>query len=105
MNFLRFDITVYAKSGSGSYGPTYAASVVTKAHIVFGKPVTVNVGASEVTADIVMYLRPEIVCPEGSKVVYDGNNYSVLKYTKHSAPGLPTPDHIKLVLAPYSEES
>ncbi len=100
---LTHTISVRAKTGTGPFGATYAAAVAVKAHVIAGKPIVVRVGAEEVTADTVAYTKPSATCPEGSLVTYSGEVYRVLKRTAHSAPGLPTPDHIKLVLVPHTE--
>lgn len=102
---------IYAKAGSGAFGPVYSDMVTTQAHIILGKPIRDQGGsnssqsAEEIAADVVIYIKPDVTCPVGSKISYGSLNYKVVKATTHSAPGFPTPDHIKLLLAPYGEES
>jgi hypothetical protein len=102
--YLRHWITVYPLLGNGPFGENFGPGTDVRAHVIYGKPITVKTNIEEITADVQVYVRPEIDCREGSKVVYGSETFRVLKYEKHSAPGLPTPDYIKLVLVPYAEE-
>ncbi len=100
---LGYKITIWPFTGTGPIGPIYGGSFYRRAHVVTGRPLNVSNGAEEITSDIAVYIDPDIAVPVRSKVEIEDSLYTVVVSETHKAPNLPTPDHIKLMLVPYTD--
>jgi hypothetical protein len=100
--YLRHKVTIQLYSGSSGTGIVYGETIVKRAHVVSGRPTSINVGAEEITADTQVFVNFPPDIPARSLVTWNGLKYTVIGVDKHSAPGLPTPDHQVLKCVPLA---
>lgn len=99
--YLRHKVVIELYVSSSGTGIIYGDVIQKRAHVVSGKPANINMGDEQISADTQVYLNFPPDIPLRSRVTWAGNKYTVVKVDKHSAPGLPTPDHLALMCAPY----
>jgi hypothetical protein len=93
---LNDEVQVVPYSGSGAYGPIYGDTSTVKARIQNSKERTIDDDGNEVVSNTKVFFRPEVSCPIGSKVIADGNTYSVNDLNRYK--GLSTESHLEAIL-------
>jgi len=95
---LRHTATIEPYLGAGAHGD------------LFGPPVTVacfaddkrrrvrSAGGDEVISETTLYCRLDTDAPAGSRVAVNGRTTHVIQALRRDGGGLPTPDHLEVVL-------
>jgi hypothetical protein len=101
---LRHTITIEPYLGHNATGPMYGPAVTVRCFnedkrrfIRSGRPAG-STGSNEVVASTTSYCLPGTVAPAQSRVTVNGRVTKVLQFLDHDGGGLPTPDHVELLL-------
>jgi hypothetical protein len=101
---LRHTIVIEPYVGMGATGPLYDPPVTVQCfnedrrrHIRSGGA-TGSTGSNQVIASTTSYCPPGTVAPVQSRVTVNGRITTVLQALTHDGGGLPTPDHVELLL-------
>ena len=86
---LRDSIAVEAYSGTGAYGPVYAAAVTVRGRVSMTRQLVRNSNGVEVVSEMTLHLHPDDAAPfvPGSRVIIDDRESTVLSVSPHSRPG------------------
>lgn len=101
---LRHTIVIEPYEGHSATGPIYGPPVTVrcfnadKRRFIRSKTATGSTGSNEVIAATTSYCPPGTVAPAQSRVTVNGRVTKVLQFLDHDGGGLPTPDHVELLL-------
>ena len=99
-NFLkRHSVTVEAFLGSGAYGPEYGPVVTVKCFRDDQSKLVKTAGGDEVMSVASLYCSLSENVPIGSRVTLaEGTIYTVIDSRRRDGGGLPTFDHLEVIL-------
>lgn len=101
---LRHTIIVEKYLGAGATGPLFAPPVTVrcfnedKRRLIRSGRTAGSSGTNEIVASTTSYCPPGTDAPAQSRVTVNGRVTTVLQFLDHDGGGLPTPDHVELLL-------
>lgn len=101
---LRHTITIEPYLGQGATGPLYGPPVTVKSfnedrrRLIRSAGATGSTGSNVVVSSTTSFCLPGTVAPTLSRVTVNGRFTTVLQFLDHDGGGLPTPDHVELLL-------
>lgn len=96
---LGHEVTVEPYTGSSAYGPLYGPPAAVACFLDQQTRTVRSPTGQEVTSTSTLYARPGLVCPAESRVTLpDGRITRVIARLDRSGGGMPTPDHVEVVL-------
>lgn len=94
------EVQVERYAGDSAYGPLHDAATTVDCFIEEGRKLVRTAGGDEVVSETRLFCpidTPDI--PAESQVTVRGRATKVLASKRHDGGGLPTPDHLEVVLA------
>lgn len=95
---LRHTVTVEPLVGTYSHGPSYGAPVSYKCYVEDRTTLVLNREGKEVVSTSAVFLQLGPSIPVDSRVTVNGRESIVIDVKERNGKGLPTPDHLELIL-------
>jgi hypothetical protein len=96
---LRHEVTVEAFRGDGARGPVYGPPATVRCFVDDQRRRVRDSGGNEVVSSTTVRTLLGVDAPAGSRVTLaDGREATVIQALRRDGGGLPTPDHLELVL-------
>lgn len=96
---LGHQVTVEPYTGSSAYGPLYGPAASVRCFLDDQTKNVRDKTGREVVSSATFYARPGLVCPPESRVTLpSGRTTIVIALLDRDGGGMPTPDHVEVVL-------
>lgn len=95
---LRHTVTIEPYQGAGANGPIYGAPVVVPCFIDDTRRMVRGPSGTEVVSEAAVYCALSTVAPAESRVTANGRVATVIIAKRRDGGGLPTPDHLEVML-------
>lgn len=96
--YLVHQVLVEPHEGEGPFGPEYGEQTSVRCVIDEKRRLVRDAEGSEVVSETTLYMPLDTVCPAGSRVIASGRQTTVITASRRDGGGLPTPDHLEVVL-------
>lgn len=95
---LRHQVTIEPYAGQGGNGPTYGAAVLVRCFREDARKMVRNAQGEQVVSETTCYCPVGTVAPPLSRVTVGSRVAYVINTKDRDGGGLPTPDHVEVVL-------
>jgi hypothetical protein len=95
---LRHRVIVEPYLGQSASGPRYGPAVPVRCFIDDARRLVRNEAGVQVVSESTVYCRLDVTAPPKSRVNVFGREAFVITAKRRDSAGLPTPDHLELVL-------
>jgi hypothetical protein len=95
---LKHKVTVEPLLGHTAAGPSFGPPKVVRCFVQDGQRLVRGANEEQVTAASTVRMRPNAVCPVGSRLTFtSGRQSTVLAANQQDGGGFPTPDHLEVM--------
>lgn len=96
---LRHEVTIEPKTGEGPVGPVYGPAATVKVFADDKRRLVRDATGNQVLSETTLYALLDASAPVGSRVTLPGGRQAtVIQALRRDGGGLPTPDHLEVVL-------
>ena len=95
---LRHTATIEPYLGAGAHGPLYGPAVSVRCFADDKRRRVRNPSGDEVISETTLYCLLATSAPPGSRVTVNGRASTVINALRRDSGGLPTPDHLEVIL-------
>lgn len=95
---FRNTVSVEPLLGNYAHGPSYGPAVTYKCYVEDGYTMVLSKEGKEVVSSSRVYMPPGAVIPVESRVTVNNRETIVLDVKVLNGAGMPTPDHIEVIL-------
>lgn len=95
---LRHTAVIEPYEGSGGLGDVYGDPVTVRGFADDKRRLVRDATGEQVVSETTFYCRLDTVAPPGSRVTVNGRTVHVIQALRRDGGGLPTPDHLEVVL-------
>lgn len=95
---LRHSASIEPYLGAGAHGPLYGPAVTVRCFVEDKRRRVRNPSGDEVISGATLYCPLATAAPPGSRVTVNGRASIVIDALRRDGGGLPTPDHLEVLL-------
>jgi hypothetical protein len=95
---LRHEMIVEPYQGTGAHGPVYGPPVAVRCFVEDKRRLLRGPNGTELISETTVYCPLGTVAPAESRVQVNGRTTTVLNASRRDGGGLPTPDHLEVML-------